>query len=220
MLMKVVKDKVISEEEVLDLTFEEIAELIRSDPVTCIRHFDHRQRALLNLLLKPQEFGIFAPYNLKDFFTRMEFQMRGSPHSHGLYWIEDAPVYEEGNAESIKSCVLFIDKFITCERSEDGEMKDLIGYQIHKHSPTCLKRVRKGEKCRFGFPKPPMEETRILTPLPKTLDPEELKAARELFSKIQDKLNELGRSFKDEIDYDEFLDLLGKVLFEKLYLLL
>ena len=166
MLKKIVKDEVITEEEALELSFEEKAELIRSDPVTCMRHFDHRFRALLNLILKP-EGGIFAPYKLQDYFTRLEFQMRGSPHTHGLYWIEDAPDYIEGDDESEEACRQFIDKFITCERSEDGDMANLIGYQIHKHSHTCEKKLRKGQKCRFGFPKPPMKETRILLPLEK-----------------------------------------------------
>lgn len=93
--------------------------------------------------------------------------MRGSPHSHGIYWVEDSPEYIEGDEESIKACAEFIDKFITCARSEDGEMANLIGYQIHKHSHTCLKNLKKGQKCRFGFPKPPMKKTTVLIPLPK-----------------------------------------------------
>jgi hypothetical protein len=163
-LKKILKNEEISEEDAAHLTFEEKADMIRSDPVTCMRNFDHRFRALLNLILKP-EGGIFAPYKLKDWFSRLEFQMRGSPHSHGLYWVEGAPEFIEGDLESEKSCVEFIDKFITCERAEDGKMESLIGYQLHKHSHTCEKKIKKGEKCRFGFPKPPFDETCILIPI-------------------------------------------------------
>jgi hypothetical protein len=93
-----------TEEEVTN--FHEVAELIRTDPVTCMRHFDHRYRALLNILLK-NDCGIFSPFKLKDYFSRLEFQMRGSPHSHGLYWIEDAPLCVERDFQSEKE-VLFL----------------------------------------------------------------------------------------------------------------
>lgn len=92
-LMKVVKNKSITEEEAKALTFLEKAELIQKDPVTCMLHFDHRMRQLLNVILN-KEGGIFHPYKLMDYFTRIEFQMRGSPHSHGVYWIKDAPIYK------------------------------------------------------------------------------------------------------------------------------
>ena len=28
---------------------------------------------------------------IKDYFWRVEFQQRGSPHIHSLWWVEDAP---------------------------------------------------------------------------------------------------------------------------------
>lgn len=182
-----------------------MAELVRADPVTCMIHFDHKYRALLNLILSPRG-GIFAPFELQDHFSRLEFQMRGSPHSHGLYWIKDAPVYLEHDPESERRCVQFIDQFITCERCEDGKMEKLIGYQLHKHSHSCEKKLKKGQKCRFGFPKPPLPTTIILHPLPADFDRQELKDAEELFRKIQDKLNKLGRAHKEDDDFNTFLE--------------
>jgi hypothetical protein len=208
MLVKIPKNQDLTEEEVANLSFHEVAELIRTDPVTCMRHFDHRYRALLNILLK-NECGIFSPFKLKDYFSRLEFQMRGSPHSHGLYWIEDAPFYVEGDFQSEKDCIIFIDKFITCERSEDSEMEHLIGYQLHKHSHTCKKKLKRGQICRFGFPKPPMEETRILLPLSQNVNEAERRGAQDLYARIQVELNGMGRSFKDDIEYDDFLENLG-----------
>jgi hypothetical protein len=205
MLMKLLKNKDMTEEEVADLTSSEIAELIRSDPVTCMRHFDHRYRALLNLILEPNA-GLFYPYELQDHFSRVEFQMRGSPHSHGLYWIKDAPQYVEGNYESELACIKFIDKFITSERCEDGEMENLIGYQIHNHTRTCKKKARFGVSCRFGYPKPPLDKTQILEPLPLEMDPVERKEAQDLFKTIQAKLNEMGNGFKEDIEYYDFLN--------------
>lgn len=100
MLTKLLKGEIITEEDAGKLSFEDKAELIRQDPVTCMRHFDHRYRALLNILFKNAG-GIFSPYRLVDYFSRIEYQMRGSPHSHGLYWIEDSPIYKEGTSKSV-----------------------------------------------------------------------------------------------------------------------
>jgi hypothetical protein len=208
MLMKILKRKDITADQASQLSFDEVAELIRTDPVTCMRHFDHRYRALLNILLK-SDARIFSPFKLKDFFSRLEFQMRGSPHSHGLYWIDNAPVYIEDDEDSEKACIEFINNFITCERCEDGEMEKCIGYQIHRHSHTCKKKLKRGKTCRFGFPKPLMEETRIILPLPSDFDRQQQKEAQELYAKIQMELNNLGRTFKDDIPYGEFLDSLG-----------
>jgi len=95
MLHKILKKTEITEQDLSNLPFEEIAELIRNDPVTCMRHFEHRFRALQKNILKPKS-GVFSPYELEDFFVRIEFQMRGSPHVHALYWIKNAPIYVEG----------------------------------------------------------------------------------------------------------------------------
>src|SRR5262249_42153260 len=58
MLVKIVKGDDKTEEEMVRLTAEERAELIRSDPVTCVQHFNHRYRALLTCLFQ-KEGGIF-----------------------------------------------------------------------------------------------------------------------------------------------------------------
>jgi hypothetical protein len=143
---------------------------------------------------------------LEDYFSRLEFQMRGSPHSHGLYWVKDAPTYDEDDEESESACVEFIDKFITCERCEEGKMKELIGYQLHKHSHTCKKGMRGGDDdCRFGFPKPPMQTTRILTPFPKNFDPNAKTDAIALFIKIKADLNTRGRHPQENPDFETYL---------------
>jgi hypothetical protein len=101
--------------------------------------------------------GIFNPYKLEDHYQRIEFQHRGSPHSHGLYWIKDAPLYNVADNNSIEACVKFIDEFITCERNGDDDLEEVIQYQLHKHSHTCRRKLNNGETvCRFGLPIPPM----------------------------------------------------------------
>lgn len=98
-LHKIVHKSAITEEEAMQLSFQEVSELIRADPVTCMRHFDHKFRAFTNTLLQPTppRQGIFSPYDVTDYFSRIEFQARGSPHIHGLFWMKDAPIYDSGN---------------------------------------------------------------------------------------------------------------------------
>jgi len=51
-LTKRLREKNITVEEAENLSFEEKTYLIKTDPVTCMRHFDHKYRELLNVILK------------------------------------------------------------------------------------------------------------------------------------------------------------------------
>lgn len=70
-----------------------------------------------------------------DYFFRVEFQQRGSPHIHMLLWIENAPTYEASTTEEIQ---IVIDKHCTC--SENDDIPTLINYQTHRHARTCKKK--------------------------------------------------------------------------------
>ena len=144
----------------MKLSAEDQAKLVGSNPVTCMRHVQHRFQTCLKWLLKPRN-GIFNSHQLKDFYTQIEYQMRGSPHLHGLYWVLNAPKYIQGNqfkdGNSELECIKFINQFITCKRDEEGDMDNLIGYQIHRHSHTCRNGKRAVRKCRFSYSKRPLE---------------------------------------------------------------
>ena len=93
--------------------------------------------------------------------------------------MKGAPKYDPKDTASIELCKQFIDKFITAENHPE-----LARYQMHHHTHTCRKRVRKkmsttteksskasrirlghNEICRFGIPYPPVKQTVILEPL-------------------------------------------------------
>ena len=80
-ILKQILDGVeLSVEEVLEFQWSDRAELIRRDTVTCARYFDHRCKALFKILrTKVSPLG-----KLTDFYMRIEFQQRGSPHVHSL----------------------------------------------------------------------------------------------------------------------------------------
>ncbi len=63
---------------------------------------------MTHLLLSPaQPIG-----KVEDYFYRVEFQARGSPHIHLLVWVKDAPEFEN---DSDKVVCDFIDRYITCQ---------------------------------------------------------------------------------------------------------
>ena len=88
MLARLNDDIEYSEEEIENLSWQEKTKLVQKDPVTCSRYFDHRVQEFLNTILKSSCEPIGK---VKDFFYRVEFQQRGSPHIHMLVWIENAP---------------------------------------------------------------------------------------------------------------------------------
>ncbi len=44
-----------------------------------------------------------------DYFYRVEFQQRGSPHIHCLFWVENAPKLNEDNEDNDALVASFID---------------------------------------------------------------------------------------------------------------
>eukprot|EP00105_Crassostrea_gigas_P011512 XP_011427210.1 PREDICTED: uncharacterized protein LOC105328139 [Crassostrea gigas] len=144
-----------------NLDWAEKNEVLRSNPVTVARMFEHRFHVFqTNVIFSPsQPIG-----KVTDYFQRVEFQQRGSPHMHCLYWIENAPKLDEDGEEQVCN---FVDKYVSCaipSDNEDLELRDIVlSVQQHskKHSKSCRK---KGTECRFNFPRPPSACTFINSP--------------------------------------------------------
>ncbi|MCP4113869.1 MAG: hypothetical protein GY737_00410, partial [Desulfobacteraceae bacterium] len=87
--------------------------ICRSDPVLCARSFHHRVHSLLTTMLKQNRHGVLG--RIEDFalrslssltltpiigrcsllsFCRIEFQQRGSPHAHIIFWVTGAPQFD------------------------------------------------------------------------------------------------------------------------------
>ena len=94
-LGKLVNNKEYTDNELENLNWEEKCKLIKGDPVTCARNF----------LLSAQ-----APLGeIADWFYRVEYQQRGSPHIHMLIWLEDAPVFGVDDNDCFG---LYVERFI------------------------------------------------------------------------------------------------------------
>ena len=187
-----------SEKELEHLTWQEKTRLVQKDPVTCSRYFDHRVQEFLNTVLKSSCEPIGK---LRDFFYRVEFQQRGSPHIHMLVWIENAPTLETHSEEEI---VQFVDQYLT-SNTDNEKTANLVGLQSHKHSKTCRK---KGKPiCRFGFPLPPLPRTMLLYPLEENVDK---------YKKKNTELLKAMNEYKDNVDmtFEEFLENIAKMDFE------
>ena len=186
--------------EIKDMSWLKKCELIQKDPVSCARNFEHMVQNLIHNFLKSNEMPLGE---IVDFFYRVEFQQRGSPHIHALFWIKDAPVYGQDPDNLITS---FVDKYVTCAEEIDCEnSSELINLQTHQHSKTCKKRNH--NICRFNFPLPPMPKTTILTPLdhmpPETSEPEHIKKN---YHNIQILLNEMKHGH--DMTFDDFVKVL------------
>nr|XP_057920504.1 uncharacterized protein LOC131117065 [Doryrhamphus excisus] len=132
-----------------ELEWADRCDLLRRNPVTAARMFDFRWHVFLRevIMSSSQPIG-----KVVDYFYRVEFQQRGSPHVHCLFWVENAPRIEVNSDEEVTK---FIDRYVTCELQpqDEGLTETVSSVQQHskRHSKTCKK---KNTVCRFGFPKP------------------------------------------------------------------
>jgi len=193
-LGKFVDNKDYSEEEVANLTWDQKSRLIKSDPVTCARYFDYRfQRFMFEVLMdKSRPIG-----EIVDYFYRIEFQQRGSPHVHMLVWIKNAPSTKSHSNIDVTG---FVDKYLTCSKTAAEDY--LVNYQTHRHARSCMKKNK--PVCRFNFPIPPMPSTVILSPI----EDAESGSAQKHYEKISNFIN-LPEMKETEMSFDEFLFKLG-----------
>ena len=148
----------LSDDDVKNLSWKEKVDWIKRNPVTAARMIDDRFRQLFGRILYS---GMHPVGQLIDHNERREFQGRGAEHPHGILHVKDAPIFDKDSDEKI---VDFIDKHITCAIPDQNQYPELYKLvttvQTHGHSLTCKK--KKGIKCRFNFPAPPSDKTRIV----------------------------------------------------------
>ena len=196
-LGKLVDNKDYTDNELENLNWEEKSRLIQSDPVTCARHFDYQINQFIRRFLLSEA----APLGkIADWFYRVEYQQRGSPHIHMLIWLENAPTFGEDFDCDV---VEFIDKIITCEKpTENPDLLALVNRQVHRHSHTCRKKSK--SVCRFNYPQPPMMSTKILYPLDiDDMHDNELGEHKDTWKFIKKHLNDMKDG--EDIAFDQLL---------------
>ncbi|XP_061168811.1 uncharacterized protein LOC133178060 [Saccostrea echinata] len=205
-----------------EMEWSEKNEVLRCNPVTVARMFEHRFQIFhREVILSPCE----PIGRVVDFFQRVEFQQRGSPHMHCLYWVANAPNIESDGEEVVCN---FIDKYVTCgipSDIDDSELrKSVLDVQQHSknHSKSCKK---KGSDCRFNFPRPPSQRTFItISTEEENIDKSETEAreekvnkayAKEILLSVWDKLQNDGEGRTTKEIFDDLS--LTQELYEEAY---
>ena len=78
----------------------------------------------------------FGPHRVLDFFLRIEFQHRGSPHAYILLWLENDP--REKISENMPKTVQLLNDLCTVSRNDLPG--GLYATKVHKYTFTCTKR--------------------------------------------------------------------------------
>ena len=168
-----------------DMSIADKSNLLRQNPVTGVRIFQHRIESffLKYLLSTANPIGCITDYVIK-----IEFQMRGSPHAHCLITL--SPKLE---CDADASVCSFIDRYVSVvlpdANFQNKRTRDLmLKLQQHTHSDYC----RHGKKCCFGFPKPPSYET-LICRRPEGEDSEErIEVSKAVLKKVHDELHDNG----------------------------
>lgn len=147
-----------------ELSFIEKSSLINNDAVTCAIYFNKLVNVIMTIL-QSKKFSPFGKYRVINYFKRIEFQHRGSPHAHILLWLDNAPDDILGKDQD--QAIEMIDSLVSVSSAEASGNIKLI---THKHTFTCYKKVTANsrQKCRFDAPFMPCKFTMILTPMEKT----------------------------------------------------
>ncbi|KAG5674792.1 hypothetical protein PVAND_004740 [Polypedilum vanderplanki] len=203
-ILKKTVDKLdVTEEAAIQMTFEEKARLISTDPITCAQYFHYRMNELWKLIQTSN--GPFGDRAIIHKINRIEFQHRGSPHAHQMVTIQDAPKFDADDPESYDRVIQFIDEIITTD-SDDPDIADLIYIQRHKCSHTCRRGKKNKEYCRFNAPFLPLERTMILEPIDSDgLSDEKKKQLDQLSKKLHDVLEADAANIHS---FDELLEIL------------
>lgn len=133
---------------------------MRTDPLMAATHFERRFSALMDFVIN----GPLKPLgNVVDYFVRVEFQNRGSPHYHMFLWVEGIPT--NINNETISQLLSYLGKVVHTnipDQHTDCELYTLVRkLQTHSHSKYC--KPNEKSPCRFKFPKRQCAKTKILT---------------------------------------------------------
>ena len=183
--------------EVCAMQWGEKSKWLRSNPVTAVRAFMHRHSKIHEFLLgKSHPIGVVT-----EFVHKVEFQARGSPHIHSLYWIEHAPILGQDPDEHVAA---FINRHISARVPDsDDPLHELVTTrQHHSCSEYCR---RKGGNCRFGYEKPPSYETFLSEPPDDERAKYILEKSRVVLRKLRDVMAKYPEKDFPDMHVDEML---------------
>ena len=149
-----------------------MTDFLKDHFILITRIFDKRAKDFLSVVMKAK--------GIEHYCYRIEFQMRGLPHVHGIGWLKHEEIQgcldEDGlfnvdDEEAEENVKKLINKWISCSLDTgDPELDKIVrAVNMHKaHTKSCKKRGP--DTCRFNFPRPPSNETIIAKELPNSDD--------------------------------------------------
>ena len=180
--------------------------LIRENILMVIRIFDHRLRSFTSKIILKQ----WCKLKIQYFTYRIEFQLRGLPHCHGVLWFDKEdiePYYLDGTQEfDGKKLVQLIDDLISCEiPNTSEELCEIVNQvQIHNHTKKCLNSTL---QCKYKFPRFPSKRTLISKPLDEDLSDSEKESILQDRSAILNKVLNALTNKEVMTAYDNIEDL-------------
>lgn len=115
-----------------------IRELIVSDPVSASRYIHNKFHAVLAYILSSAD-----PIGKVDYYYVREYQGRGLPHYHCLFWISNAPIYGQSSDEEVPKFILeHITYQIPYKRIPPELHRRVTAYQRHKHNSYCMRKIK------------------------------------------------------------------------------
>ena len=180
------------------------AKFYKDEFLLITRIFDNRVKAFISTIL-------MANPDVEHYSYRIEFQMRGLPHLHGVFWLNQDAVekYKDDKTGDFKDNVTeLVDKWVSCSLDTGNENLDALVKEVnvHNHTKSCQKG---GVECRFSFPRLPSNFTLVAHPISEEdLKKEEiktkLKTSKKILEDVKKKLKELN---DEELEaYDNNLD--------------
>ncbi|KAG5675496.1 hypothetical protein PVAND_005392 [Polypedilum vanderplanki] len=182
------------------LSQDEKEQLIQEDPVTCSEVFKNKVQEFIRYANDNKGCGLFGANYVTHYTGRREYQTRGTVHAHII--LKYAPILnrhlqDAEKEENERKVIEFIDRHVTTMNDEENP-----NHIFHHHvcNNTCFK--YKKDVCRFGFPLPPMRETKILHPLTKE---EKTEKVKKNFDQIRTTLKNYIKKDRPKQNFDEFL---------------
>ena len=199
-------------------------ELIKENVLTLTMVFNKRVQSFIKNILM----GRGSTFNVNFYQYRVEFQMRGAAHIHGVLWVDleqlektlglpnlqsimnKLRVTHQLDQEELTTLAQFVDHFVTASSSDETVADIVKEVQTHVHTKSCTK---KGKFCRFHFPKFPSDKTVIAIPFNRAdfkTEAEYLslkKKYKNTLSKVKEVLEELPRS---DLSHYSIKDVLSK----------
>ena len=191
------------------------------------RMFDDRLKSFIKIMLMNGKTEYYC--------YRIEFQLRGLPHAHGVIWLKNEVIqkyiqHTDNGIEYTDDITKLIDQWVSVSLDTGSDELNSLVKEVnsHKHTKSCMKRGT--GHCRFNFPRFPSKETIIAKPLVKKSDAseddikeneEELKKAKRILSTVRAALETIDEetlqknSLEDflkslKIGFDEYHDALSK----------